>query len=139
MGKSEFTITSDNIKLVQKATEQQILKALEECGMTAERYAKENLTDNGSVNTGNLRNSMTYQTKKREVLIGSAVEYAPYVELGTGIYAESGGGRQTPWVYVDENGVGHYTHGSKPKPYLRPAINDHIDEYNEIIKACLTE
>ena len=96
MGKSEFTITSDNIKLVQKATEQQILKALEECGMTAERYAKENLTDNGSVNTGNLRNSMTYQTKKREVLIGSAVEYAPYVELGTGIYAESGGGR---WKY----------------------------------------
>ena len=139
MGKSEFTITSDNIKLVQKATEQQILKALEECGMTAERYAKENLTDNGSVNTGNLRNSMTYQTKKREVLIGSAVEYAPYVELGTGIYAESGGGRQTPWVYVDENGVGHYTHGAKPKPYLRPAIKDHIDEYNEIIKACLTE
>ena len=100
-----FKITADNRKLVKNATDEQIKKALEECGLTAERYAKEN----APVDTGNLRNSLTYQTGKRKVLIGSAVKYAPYVELGTGIYAEGGGGRKTPWFYEDEKGVGHLT------------------------------
>lgn len=125
-----FKTTADNRKLVKNATDEQIKKALEECGLTAERYAKEN----APVDTGNLRNSLTHQTGKRKVLIGSAVKYAPYVELGTGIYAEGGGGRKTPWFYEDEKGVGHLTQGSKPQPYLRPAIADHIDEYNNIIK-----
>ena len=37
-----FKITADNRKLVKNATDEQIKKALEECGLTAERYAKEN-------------------------------------------------------------------------------------------------
>ena len=46
-----FKITADNRKLVKNATDEQIKKALEECGLTAERYAKEN----APVDTGNLR------------------------------------------------------------------------------------
>ncbi len=130
-----FKITADNRKLIKNAAEEQIRKALEECGLTAERYAK----GNAPVDTGNLRNSLTHQTEKRKVLIGSAVKYAPYVELGTGKYAEGGGGRQTPWFYVDEKGVGHVTSGSKAQPYLKPAIAEHIDEYNRIIEKNLKE
>lgn len=65
------------------------------------------------------------------VYIGANNEYAAYVELGTGIYAE-GGGRPTPWVYQDANGNWHYTHGQKPQPFLKPTVTDHTDKYREI-------
>lgn len=71
------------------------------------------------------------------VYIGTNVEYAPYVELGTGIYAEGGGGRPTPWVYQDANGNWHYTHGQKAQPFLKPAVAEHADKYREIIKNAL--
>lgn len=44
------------------------------------------------------------------------------------------GGRQTPWVYQDAKGNWHYTRGNKAQPFLKPALNDHADEYREIIK-----
>ena len=68
------------------------------------------------------------------VYIGTNNEYAAYVCLGTGKYAEGGGGRPTPWVYQDANGNWHYTHGQKPQPFLKPAVTDHTDKYREIIK-----
>lgn len=40
------------------------------------------------------------------VIVGTDVEYGGYQELGTGIYAEGGGGRPTPWVYQDEKATG---------------------------------
>ena len=86
------------------------------------------------VDTGNLRNSITHEVVEDEnaVYIGTNNEYAAYVCLGTGKYAE--GGRPTPWVYQDANGTWHYTHGQKPKPFLKPAVTDHTDKYREIIK-----
>ena len=60
-----------------------IASALEICGGTAERYAKENLTKNGSVQTGVLRNSITHQPRDQYTMeVGTSVGYAPYVELG---------------------------------------------------------
>ena len=56
------------------------------------------------------------------------------IELGTGKYAEGGGGRQTPWRYHDKKGW-HITSGMPPRPYLRPAIEKHKDEYKEILEA----
>lgn len=35
------------------------------------------------VDTGNLRQSLTYKVMLNEVQIGTNVEYAPYIELGT--------------------------------------------------------
>jgi HK97 gp10 family phage protein len=107
-------------------------RAMEIIGGMAESFAK-NLCP---VKTGNLRNSLTHTTEDdgRTAVIGSAVTYAPYVELGTGQFAENGKGRKTPWVYVDEKGVGHRTTGRKPTPYLRPAVEDHKNDYKEVIK-----
>lgn len=85
-------------------------RALEVAGGTAERYTKENLTKNHSVRTGNLRNSITHQQiDENSVLIGSNVQYAPYVELGTS--------------------------KMRAKPYLRPAIEDHRSEYQKIFES----
>ena len=70
-------------------------------------------------------------------IIGTNNEYAAYVELGTGIYAEGGGGRPTPWVYQDAKGNWHYTRGNKAQPFLKPAVAEHADKYREIIKNAL--
>ena len=58
------------------------------------------------------------------VRVGTNTEYAPYVEFGTGIYAESGLGRKTPWRYYSPR-MGRFvrTVGMKPKPFLRPAFD----------------
>lgn len=122
----------DNSADVKAAFEDAMWNALAKCGFTAEDYAKKLCP----VVTGNLHNSITHEVVDDEhaVYIGTNNEYAAYVELGTGKYAEGGGGRPTPWVYQDEQGKWHYTHGRKPKPYLKPAVADHKDKYREIIK-----
>ena len=106
------------------------LRALEKCGLTAEEYAKRL----APVDTGNLRNSITHQVDDGEsaVYIGSNVEYATYVELGTGKYAE--GGRPTPWVYQDAEGNWHWTAGNPAQPFLKPAVADHAQTYRNIIE-----
>lgn len=106
------------------------IRALEKCGLTAEEYAKRL----APVDTGNLRNSITHQVDDGEsaVYIGSNVEYATYVELGTGKYAE--GGRPTPWVYQDAKGNWHWTAGNPAQPFLEPAVADHAQTYRNIIE-----
>ena len=118
----------DNSKQFREAFEAACKRALERCGMQAEGYAK----DLTPVDTGNLRNSITHKVAKDVVYIGTNNEYAAYVELGTGKYAE--GGRKEPWVYQDEEGRWHHTHGQRAKPYLKPAVADHKQTYRNIIE-----
>jgi len=108
------------------------LRSLERCGMQAEGYAK----DLTPVDTGNLRNSISHKVDPEEpaVYIGTNTEYAAYVELGTGKHAEGGGGRPDPWVYQDDNGNWHHTHGQRARPYLKPAVADHKQTYRNIIE-----
>ena len=107
-----------------------VLRALERCGEQAEGYAK----DLAPVDTGNLRNSISHKVDDGEpaVYIGSNVEYAAYVELGTGKYTE--GGRPTPWVYQDDNGNWHWTAGNPAQPFLAPAVKEHATTYRNIIE-----
>lgn len=57
-------------------------------------------------------------------IVYTALEYAPYVEYGTGLFAESNGRTNVPWVYQDDEGNWHSTKGQKPQPFLRPALNE---------------
>lgn len=109
-----------------------LLRALERCGSQAEGYAK----DLAPYDTNRLKNSITHQVNDDEmsVIIGTDVEYGVYQELGTGIYAEGGGGRPTPWVYQDEKGNWHYTRGNKAHPFLKPALADHTQTYKNIFE-----
>lgn len=120
----------DNSGMVLEEFKDACLRALERCGSEAEGYA----ADLAPVDTGRLRGSITHQVDEGEpsVYIGTNTEYAPYVELGTGIYAESGG-RPTPWVYQDDNGNWHWTRGNRAQPFLKPAVADHAQTYRNII------
>ena len=99
----EFT---DNSEKVLVAMQKAAVRALEKCGLTAEGYAKKLCP----VDTGNLRNSITHEVNESEqaAYIGTAVEYAPYVCLGT--------------IHT------------KAQPFLKPAVADHKEQYREIIK-----
>ena len=69
----------DNSEQVLSAMEKGIKNGLEAIGLTAETYAKKATP----VDTGRLRNSISHTVDGEAVYIGSNVEYAPYVELGT--------------------------------------------------------
>ena len=76
--------------------------------------------------TGELRRSIDFQVSHdgTEGIIFSNLKYAPYVEVGTGIYSKKGG-RDTPWTYpMYDHGKVRFvkTRGMRPRPYLEPAL-----------------
>ena len=115
----------DNSDKFKDELERAAERALVKCGIAAEGHAKMKCP----VDTGRLRGSIVYATStshsegqspaepgdytphgippKGEVQIGTNVEYAPFVELGTS--------------------------NRKAKPFLRPALENHIKEYERII------
>lgn len=139
-----------HIDRVLSATSQALERAAEIIGGMMETNAKKNITETiyshpsvGYIRTGNLRNSITHMTEEDKnsvtIAVGSAVEYAPYIELGTGKFAEGGGGRQTPWRYQDKDGKWHTTSGIPARPYLRPAVENHIRTYQDVLKQVFDE
>lgn len=144
-------VFQSHIDNVLKATNQALARACEIIGGMMETKAKMYITDEVYTNdakgwyvrTGNLRNSITHDTFEEDgaivVAVGSTVEYAPYVELGTGVYASDGKGRKTPWRYQDKDGNWHATRGMPPRPYLRPAVENHIRDYRAVLQQELSK
>ena len=122
---------TDNSREVLGKFREATERALEKCGITAEGYAVRLVP----VDTGNLRNSITHKVDDSEpaAYIGTNNEYAAYVELGTGEYYP--GGRKDPWVYQDAHGNWHMTHGQRARPFLKPAVADHGNQYRSIIES----
>lgn len=90
------------------------------------------------VDTDQLRTNIFPRVSEEadQLIVGTDVEYAIYVEYGTGIYAEEGKGRQTPWFYYYEGKKGEpgwrRTHGQKPSKFLRRAFLDNVDSISKL-------
>lgn len=84
--------------------------------------------------TGALRRSISSTVKGTEGIVFTPLEYAPYVEYGTGLFAEKGGRKDVPWYYKDEEGKWHRSSGQYPHPYMRPALNENREEILRLIK-----
>ena len=69
----------DNTDEVLSALEKAKKRGLEAIGLTAEGYAKKDTP----VDTGRLRNSISHATDDEAAYIGTNVEYAQGIELGT--------------------------------------------------------
>lgn len=93
---------TDNSNIFKNALPQAVEAALEAIGLQAEGYAKVLCP----VDTGRLRNSISHDTRENTAYIGTNVEYAAYVEIGTSRTAE--------------------------RPYLKPAAMNHSAEYKRI-------
>lgn len=100
--------TKDNTEEVLKKLEAAKKKALEAIGLLAEGYAKQNCP----VDTGRLRNSIGHAKDKENAYIGTNVEYAPYVELGS--------------------------RGREPVHFLQRASSEHAEEYKHIMEDALS-
>lgn len=118
------------LKIISNTT-----RKMDQACLIIERKAKQNCP----VDQGILRASITHQasfdSQKIVGVIGSNLEYAPYVHQGTGIYAKNGDGRKTPWVYVVPSGKykgGHVTQGQHPNPFLEKARDE---SKTQVIKA----
>ena len=68
-----------NRKNVEKALDKQVQTALEAIG----GYVEGEVKVRAPVDTGNLRGSYSYVTGDREVIVGTNVEYARHLEMGT--------------------------------------------------------
>ena len=103
------TVEQDNTGQAADGIDSAIGAALEEIGLLAENYAARKCP----VDTGNLRGSITHAVDAggNAVYIGTNVEYAPYVELGTA--------RQ------------------KAQPFLRPAASEHGAQYRQVLERAL--
>lgn len=137
MAGTEVKVTS-HVDEIKEKMDTALERALEACGIRAEELA----AGKCPVDTGFLRNSITFaldgepmkkdryqdddggqhgeyrgrmpkepQKNARCVYVGTNIEYAPFVELGSS--------RQTP------------------KPFLKPAVQDHKRDYVEIIEKML--
>lgn len=94
---------TDNSDKTLAEFEKAVERGLEACGMVAEGYAKEDTP----VDTGRLRNYITYSVQSDGVYIGTNVEYAPVIELGNA--------------------------SRKAHHMLKNAVNNHADEYRKLI------
>lgn len=133
-----FEIEEDNIDKILSEVDIACERALVAIGEKAKKYAT-NLAPVGTPeSTGKkgyrgstLKQSITYKADNETMILGSDVEYAPYVELGTGPNFVA----PPEWEEFDvppAKGLGHgYV---RPRPFIAPAIKDHLGEYEEIIK-----
>ena len=104
-----------------------------------ERSAKQNAPKD----TGALARSITSKVENHngeiQGIVFTTLEYAPYVEYGTGLFAEEGGRQDVPWSYQDDKGEWHTTSGQKPQPFMRPALDSNRAEIIRILKEGTTK
>lgn len=117
--------------------------------------------------TGALKRSITNRIEVigNEVsgIVFTPLEYAPYIEYGTGMYAENGNGTSGYWVYVGDKDYdpnrkksgkrytlqeakqivaimrskgleAYYTNGMRPQPFMRPALKENEQNIKKKLK-----
>lgn len=133
----KIDIEIENLDMVIKGLEGAVIDdirpGIEKACALVERSAKEKAPKD----TGALRRSITSEVREdgNEVygVVFTPLEYAPYVEYGTGLFAESGGRKDVPWCYQDDKGEWHSTSGQKPQPFMRPALTENREEIIRLI------
>lgn len=104
------------------------------------------------VDSGGLRNSITTNVKETDkgitATVSTNMEYAPYVEFGTGKKGENSGGdkypgplsyKQDKWrVNIPDVGV-RWIEGQPAQPYLYPALKNNEDKVIKSIKEDLNK
>jgi HK97 gp10 family phage protein len=115
-----------------------IVPAVKKACLVVERSAKQKVPKGD----GDLGRSITSEVNaSADEIVGlvyTPLEYAPYVEYGTGLFAEAGNGRKdVPWCYKDDEGEWHSTSGMKPRPFMRPALDENREQILRIIKEAL--
>ena len=138
MSKNDITVEGINevlARLTKVANQATVEQALCQACALVEASAKRNAPKGD----GDLRRSIASKVEGTTGIVYTPLEYAPYVEYGTGLFAEEGGRQDVPWHYQDDEGEWHSTSGMNPHPYMRPALNENINNIKAILKEGLTK
>lgn len=138
MSKNDITVEGINevlARLTKVANQATVEQALGQACALVEASAKRNAPKGD----GDLRRSIASKVEGTTGIVYTPLEYAPYVEYGTGLFAEEGGRQDVPWHYQDDEGEWHSTSGMNPHPYMRPALNENINNIKAILKEGLTK
>lgn len=114
---------------LNKLSNLDLSKSITESCLLLENTAKRNCP----VDSGQLRRSITHKVDKNEGEVYTNVEYAPYVEYGTGLFSTKGNGRNSKWTYKDVEGNWHTTAGQKPQPFMHPALTTNRTRIKSLI------
>ena len=139
--------TNDNTDEVIRRMKKAFERGLKACGMTAEAYAKDILTEQvysvdesklDYVLTGRLRNSITYAIGGKSANISSYKADKPGYKGGS--YSGKAPEEDKPYVAVGTNvkyaiGIEEGTHRKKGAVhFLLKAASEHQEEYEKLIK-----
>lgn len=134
MATIDIDIDMSVLKRKLKATEDKIKQGVEnglrelasEMKQMEQDIIDSNIGGDGTyVRTGKLKSSITIMPIKHSnniieiSVVPKGCNYAIYNELGTGIYADNGQGREDGWVYPLGNGEFRFTRGLPPKYYVK--------------------
>lgn len=125
-------------RLEEMANADGVRQAMGKACALVERSAKQKAPKD----TGELRRSITSEVTQDggeiQGIVFTPLEYAPYVEYGTGLFAEEGGRIDVPWNYQDDKGEWHSTSGQRPQPFMRPALDENKEDIKRILKEGLS-
>ena len=139
----DFDIKFEGLdKIIEKIEDFDDVHAMTSAMQDACNIVESAAIDKAPRKTGALRRSIKSKVELTgnsiEGIVYSPLEYAPYQEYGTGLFAENGNGRKTGWAYEDEKtGETIFTRGNRPHPFLRPAVNENKDKIINTIKGAL--
>lgn len=148
--------------LSKYADTNQVEKAINKATLHLEREVAK-LAPKGR--TGELQGSIKSRVDGLTGEVYTPLEYAPYVEYGTGLFAtgKEGGRKEVPWVYVEGQGSSgraktihteqsadeavawlrskgleaYKTRGEKPQPFMRPALDNNKETILHILGEAL--
>lgn len=135
---SKITVR-DNSKEVVSLFKKAVHNGLTAVGMTAEKHAKKAITEQKAVDTGLLRNSVTYAIAGYQTHVES---YSNNKGTKTGSYSGTMDGKKDSAVYIGTNVeyapyVENGTSKMAARPFLKPAATEHSDEYKRLFEAAL--
>ena len=115
-------------------------RGLEAIGLTAEGHTKKKITQAGAVDTGRLRNSITYALAGEETHIKSYKADKGGKDRETYTYDGTADGKKGSGVYIGTNveyapGIELGTHRSAGAVhFLQDAVTGHTDEYKKLME-----
>ena len=121
-----------------------IANNMEASMLKAAQFVEGEAQEKAPKRTGRLKGSIESKVEREGNMITgivfTPVEYAPYQEFGTGLFAVNGDGRKTGWAYEDElTGKTVYIRGNRPHPFLAPALRENEDVVLQILKGGLND
>ena len=130
----------DNTEEVLKAMEAAIRRGNEAIGLAAEGHAKKKITAAGAVDTGRLRNSITYALAGEEAHVKSYKANKGGKERETYTYDGTAEGKKGSGVYIGTNveyapGIELGTHRKAGAVhFLQDAATGHTDQYKKLME-----